>query len=139
MTVTSRPSRQPTPRWLSERRHAGRLDVSSEGTTWASRTGGQPTCAERFYSRCSSVSWSGSRPQPQLHRQGAWTSNTGNGYYGGFQADRDFQRAYGREFYYAIGPAHLWRPWQQIVMAHRGYKSRGWQPWPTTSVMCGLR
>ena len=73
------------------------------------------------------------------NHEGAWTSNTGNGYYGGFQADHDFQRAYGREFYYRIGYAHLWKPWQQIVMAHRGWKSRGWGPWPTTSVMCGLR
>ena len=71
-------------------------------------------------------------------KEGAWTSNTGNGYYGGFQADKDFQRAYGKEFYYGIGLAHTWKPWQQIVMAWRGWKQRGWQPWPNTSLMCGL-
>jgi hypothetical protein len=72
-------------------------------------------------------------------KEGAWTSNTGNGYYGGFQADHDFQRAYGREFYHQQGTANNWEPWQQIVMAWRGWRDRGWQPWPTTSVMCGLR
>lgn len=71
--------------------------------------------------------------------EGAWTSNTGNGYHGGFQADRSFQRAYGGEFYRAFGLAHNWRPWMQIVMAHRGWKARGFAPWPTTSRMCGLR
>jgi hypothetical protein len=72
-------------------------------------------------------------------KEGAWTSNTGNGYYGGFQADHSFQRAYGREFYYRLGTANNWKPWMQIVMAHRGWKARGFQPWPNTSRMCGLR
>lgn len=71
--------------------------------------------------------------------EGGVRSNTGNGYYGRWQADRDFQRAYGKEFYYRWGLAHLWPAWAQDVMAWRGWKQRGWQPWPTTSVMCGLR
>ena len=72
-------------------------------------------------------------------KEGGVASNTGNGYYGKWQADIDFQRAYGREFYDRWGVASNWPAWAQDVMAHRGYRSRGWQPWPTTSVMCGLR
>jgi Transglycosylase-like domain len=70
--------------------------------------------------------------------EGAWTSNTGNGYYGGFQADLSFQTAYGREFYRRWGTANNWPSWAQIVMAYRGWRARGWHPWPNTARMCGL-
>lgn len=70
--------------------------------------------------------------------EGAWTSNTGNGYYGGFQADMSFQRAYGGEYLSRWGTANNWSPVYQIHMAYRGWLARGWAPWPTTSVMCGL-
>jgi hypothetical protein len=72
-------------------------------------------------------------------KEGAWTSNTGNGYYGGFQADMNFQRAYGPEYLRAYGTANNWPPIAQIHMAFRGYKARGWAPWPNTARMCGLR
>ena len=71
--------------------------------------------------------------------EGAWTSNTGNGYFGGFQMDRSFQRAYGARFYGAIGTADLWHPKQQLLTAYRGFVARGgWNPWPNTSRECGL-
>jgi hypothetical protein len=72
-------------------------------------------------------------------KEGAWTSNTGNGYYGGFQADMNFQRAYGPEYLRRWGTANNWPPIAQIHMAWRGWRARGWQPWPNTSRMCGLR
>ena len=38
-----------------------------------------------------------------IHRyEGAWTSNTGNGYYGGLQMDLEFQRLYGRRLPRAV-------------------------------------
>lgn len=83
--------------------------------------------------------WESSGAQCVKSKEGGWGSNTGNGYYGGFQADHSFQRAYGYEFYISYGTANNWQPWQQIIMAYRGWKSRGWQPWPNTSRMCGLR
>lgn len=68
--------------------------------------------------------------------EGAWTSNTGNGYYGGFQADLSFAASYGSE-YYPPTPDQ-WTPLQQIHMAYRGWLARGWYPWPNTARMCGL-
>ena len=71
-------------------------------------------------------------------QEGAWTSNTGNGYYGGFQADMDFQRAYGAEYLKRKGTANNWLPIEQIHMAYRGWRARGWHPWPNTARECGL-
>ena len=71
-------------------------------------------------------------------REGAWTSNTGNGYYGGFQANLAFQRAYGWRHYSRLGTADRWPPVLQIDMAFRGWQARGWSPWPNTARMCGL-
>ena len=30
------------------------------------------------------------------------------------------------------------KPWAQDVAAWRGYRARGWSPWPTTARACGL-
>ena len=43
--------------------------------------------------------------------EGSWTANTGNGYYGGFQADLSFQRAYGGEYLARWGTANNWPVW----------------------------
>lgn len=68
--------------------------------------------------------------------EGAWTSNTGNGYYGGFQADLSFASTYGAG-YYPPTPDR-WTPLAQIHMAYRGWQARGWSPWPNTAAACGL-
>jgi Transglycosylase-like domain len=70
--------------------------------------------------------------------EGAWNSNTGNGYYGGLQMDIGFQRAYGSEFLSRYGTADRWPIRIQLVVAERAYKSRGFEPWPNTARMCGL-
>jgi hypothetical protein len=70
--------------------------------------------------------------------EGSWTDPNAP-YWGGFQADLSFQQAYGAEWYARWGTADNWAPIYQIDMAHRGWLARGWQPWPTTSVLCGLR
>lgn len=68
-----------------------------------------------------------------------WETNTGNGYYGGLQADRSFQRTYGGTYYSRWGTANNWPWWAQLHMGFNGWAARGWQPWPNTSKECGLR
>jgi hypothetical protein len=74
-----------------------------------------------------------------IHKyEGAWTSATGNGYYGGLQMDSQFERAYGSEFVRMWGHAHRWPPAVQMTVAMRAYATRGFHPWPATARMCGL-
>jgi Transglycosylase-like domain len=70
--------------------------------------------------------------------EGAWNSNTGNGYYGGLQMDYSFQSAYGSEFMARWGTADRWPVWAQLTAAERAYASRGFNPWPNTARMCGV-
>lgn len=71
--------------------------------------------------------------------EGAWTTATGNGYYGALQMDTDFQYAYGREYVRRWGLAHRWPPVVQLLVAERAYDSgRGFGPWPNTRRMCGV-
>jgi hypothetical protein len=71
--------------------------------------------------------------------EGAWTANTGNGYYGGLQMDLSFQRAYGRDLLRRKGTADRWKPIEQIWVAERAHRSgRGFYPWPNTARYCGL-
>lgn len=68
--------------------------------------------------------------------EGAWTANTGNGYYGGLQMDWSFMRSYGGEFLGWWGTADRWPAWAQMTAAERAYRSgRGFGPWP----VCGFR
>jgi hypothetical protein len=72
-------------------------------------------------------------------REGPWTANTGNGYYGGLQMDITFQRTYGAFLLRTKGRAHRWTPTEQIWIAERAYRSgRGFRPWPNTAGACGL-
>jgi ribosomal protein L35AE/L33A len=90
----------------------------------------------------------GRRPLPRalssaflcIHRyEGAWDSNTGNGYYGGLQMDRRFQSLYGPDFVAKWGTADNWPAWAQLQVAVRAYRSgRGFYPWPNTARVCGL-
>jgi hypothetical protein len=72
------------------------------------------------------------------HFEGAWTSNTGNGYYGGLQMDRRFMVTYGRDFVGRWGTADNWPVWAQLETAARSYPVRGFTPWPNTARACGL-
>lgn len=75
-----------------------------------------------------------------IHRfEGSWSSNTGNGYYGGLQMDLAFQGLYGAEYVNRWGTADNWPVWAQLRAAARGYQSgRGFTPWPNTARFCGL-
>ena len=94
--------------------------------------------------RRAAVPWSERIPRWRswlcIHRhEGPWHANTGNGYYGGLQMDRAFQRRYGRDFIRQWGSADRWPPAAQIVTAERAYRSgRGFAPWPNTARACGL-
>lgn len=75
-----------------------------------------------------------------IHRyEGAWTANTGNGYYGGLQMDRGFMQRYGQDFVGRWGTADNWPAWAQLEAAARAHDSgRGFTPWPNTARFCGL-
>jgi hypothetical protein len=75
-----------------------------------------------------------------IHRfEGAWDSNTGNGYYGGLQLDLTFQTRSGSEFLGRWGTADNWPVWAQLQAAARAYQAgRGFDPWPNTARFCGL-
>jgi hypothetical protein len=74
-----------------------------------------------------------------IHRyEGAWNANTGNGYFGGLQMNHDFMLGYGPEFLKKKGTADKWLPLEQIWVAERAWKTRGFEPWPQTARMCGL-
>ena len=74
------------------------------------------------------------------HEKGAdrWQTNTGNGYYGGLQMDLGFQRTYGWELLRKKGTANNWTWLEQIWVAERAHRSRGYYPWPNTARYCGL-
>ena len=73
------------------------------------------------------------------HYEGAWTSNTGNGYYGGLQMDWSFQNLYGPDYMQRWGTADNWPAWAQLRVAVRAYRAgRGFYPWPNTARACGL-
>jgi hypothetical protein len=75
--------------------------------------------------------------------EGAWDSETANGYHGGLQFDDGFQRTYGPEFMRRWGNASAWPVWAQLEAAERafygfaGYGGRGFSPWGTRGA-CGL-
>lgn len=72
--------------------------------------------------------------------EGAW-NDSGDPYWGGLQMDRGFMLAYGRDMIrrHHGGLANTWTPAEQIIVAERAYRTRGFAPWPVTSRSCGLR
>jgi len=74
------------------------------------------------------------------YKEGSWDSDTGNGYYGGLQMDREFQLTYGRDMINKYGGwANLWSWQDQVIVAERAKEAgRGYWPWPNTAAMCGL-
>jgi len=73
-----------------------------------------------------------------IHRyEGSW-ADPGAPYYGGLQMDVEFQRTYGIEIYRAKGTADHWTALEQMWVAERAYRTRGFWPWPNTARYCGL-
>jgi hypothetical protein len=71
--------------------------------------------------------------------EGAW-NDPGDPYHGGLQFDRSFMRAYGRDMLrkYHGRWAEVWSPRDQMLVAERAWRVRGFTPWPATARMCGL-
>ncbi len=67
-----------------------------------------------------------------------WDISTGNGYYGGLQMDRQFQRTYSPGLYRSKGTADNWTAEEQLLTAAKAVATRGFWPWPNTARMCGL-
>lgn len=73
-----------------------------------------------------------------IHRyEGAWDDPNAP-YYGGLQMDREFQATYGPRLLRAKGTADHWTPLEQMWVAERAYRTRGFYPWPNTARYCGL-
>jgi hypothetical protein len=67
-----------------------------------------------------------------------WGISTGNGYYGGLQMDRQFQRTYAPRLYRTKGTADNWTAEEQLWTAERAIAARGFSPWPNTARACGV-
>lgn len=73
-----------------------------------------------------------------IHRyEGAW-NDSGYPHWGGLQMDLGFQRTYGPREYRRYGTADHWTPLEQMWVAERAYRTRGFHPWPNTARACGL-
>lgn len=73
-----------------------------------------------------------------IHRyEGSWT-DPGSPYYGGLQMDVGFQETYGLALFRAKGTADHWTPMEQMWVAEKAYKTRGFWPWPNTARYCNL-
>lgn len=70
-------------------------------------------------------------------KEGAW--NATGYYHGGLQMDWGFMRAYGRDMLakYNGRGAEVWTPREQMMVAERAVKVRGFTPWPQTARECG--
>ena len=72
----------------------------------------------------------------QCESNGRWSTNTGNGYFGGLQEDMAFWRNYGG-LAYAPRP-DLASPSAQMAVAERGRARQGFGAWPACSRRLGL-
>jgi LysM repeat protein len=70
----------------------------------------------------------------QCESGGNWSTNTGNGYYGGIQFNTTTWRAMG-----GTGMPNQASKAQQIAVAERTLAAQGWNAWPACSRKMGLR
>jgi hypothetical protein len=73
----------------------------------------------------------------QCESGGNWSTNTGNGYYGGLQFSPSTWLSYGGGAFAATAN-HATRS-QQIAIAQKVLRAQGWNAWPTCSRKAGLR
>jgi hypothetical protein len=71
------------------------------------------------------------------HYEGSW-ADAGSPYWGGLQMDISFQETYGRWLLRHKGTAENWSPLEQIWVAVRAARVRGFSPWPNTARYCGV-
>jgi hypothetical protein len=99
--------------------------------------------ARRWRHRANRVHWRAKHP-PRLqgwlciHRyEGSW-GDPGSPYWGGLQMDLSFQETYGGWLLRHKGTADHWSALEQIWVAVRAARVRGFSPWPNTARYCGL-
>jgi hypothetical protein len=68
--------------------------------------------------------------------EGSW-ADSGGPYWGGLQMDLSFQQTYGGWLLHHKGTADHWSPLEQIWVAVRAARTRGFSPWPSTARYCG--
>jgi hypothetical protein len=73
-----------------------------------------------------------------IHRFEADWRDRAAPYWGGLQMDITFQRRYGPMLLRTKGTADHWTPLEQIWVAERARRTRGFWPWPNTARACGL-
>jgi hypothetical protein len=71
------------------------------------------------------------------HYEGSWADSS-IPYWGGLQMDLSFQQTYGGWLLRHKGTADHWTPLEQIWVAVRAARSRGFSPWPNTARDCGV-
>ncbi len=71
------------------------------------------------------------------HYEGSWR-DSGDPYWGGLQMDRGFMSTYAPRELLRHGLADRWTPLEQMWVAERAHRTRGFYPWPNTARSCGL-
>lgn len=115
---TGAPTYAPTtrPRWCRHARHLA--------AHWRDRARAARARFERWHAR-TLAKW-----QCIHEHEGAW-NDPDPPYFGGLQFSAGFELAYGRAYVRRWGHANHWPVWAQLVAAERGWRDRGYQPWPT--------
>jgi len=138
------------------RRHISRFRTDTQH--WLTVMSGRPTnvsrtpatrslarlrqLVRRWRHRAHSAWWHATHP-PNLrawncihHYEGSW-ADSGGPYWGGLQMDLSFQQTYGGWLLSHKGTADHWSPLEQIWVAVRAARTRGFSPWPNTARYCG--
>lgn len=75
----------------------------------------------------------------ERHPAHGWRTNTGNGFYGGLQMNRQFMATYGGRLLRTKGTADRWSALEQLWVGERALRAgRGFHPWPNSGRSCGL-
>lgn len=98
----------------------------------------------RHWRHVARSAWLHAKHPPELggwlcihHYEGSWADSNGP-YWGGLQMDLSFQATYGGWLLRHKGTADRWSPLEQIWVAVRAARTRGFSPWPNTARYCGL-
>jgi hypothetical protein len=110
----------------------------------AARSPAQIRELARLWRRRAHRAWWHAKHPPRLrdwlciHRyEGSW-SDSDSPYWGGLQMDLSFQETYGGWLLRHKGTAENWSPLEQIWVAVRASRARGFSPWATTARYCGV-
>ncbi len=130
-----------TRRWLTVMR--GRPPAHDSRALTSRSLEGLERLARSWRHREHRAWWRANHP-PELHGwicihqyEGSW-ADSGGPYWGGLQMDYSFQATYGSWLLRHKGTADHWSPLEQIWVAVRAWRVRGFSPWPSTARYCGM-